>query len=136
MAARPNVDPGGVNPDANTRREPPRKLARAAPPSRLPEPKPALRTTPEVPAPRLAPVEVATPVAKPEAPSAAIDKTTPVEATSKVVPAGGDGTRADAGKAAPDWKDPPAEGKRPVRVIEGATVVPGTSENKDKEAAQ
>lgn len=134
VAARPKLDPDGANPDANTRREPPRKLARATPPSRLPEPKPALRTTPEAPAPKLAPVETATPVAKPEAPSVAVDKMPPVEAPHKAVPV--DGARADAGKAAPDWKDPPAEGKRPVRVIEGATVVPGTSENKDKDATQ
>lgn len=130
-AARPDANPSGINPDGNVRSEPQRKVARAVPPSRQPELKPALRTTPEAPAPKVAPVEAAKPDAKPETPAAAIDNAAPADGPNK--PAGG-GVRAEAAKPGlPDWKDPPAEGKRPVRVIEGATVVPGTS---DKDAAQ
>ena len=130
-AARPDANPYGINPDGNARPEPPRKVARAVPPSRQPELKPALRTAPEAPAPRLTPVEAAKPDVKPEAPAAAVDKAVPEEGSNKPASAG-DGARAEAAKAAaPDWKDPPTEAKRPVRVIEGATVVPGTSENRD-----
>lgn len=128
-AARPDADPYGVDPDGGVRPAPPRKVARAVPPSRQPELKPSPRTAPEAPAPRLAPAEAARPDAKPEAPAAAIDKPAPAEAPNKPAVVG-EGARAEAAKpAAPDWKNPPAEGKRPVRVIEGATVVPGTSEN-------
>ena len=140
-AARLDANPQGINPDGGVRPEPQRKVTRAVPPARQPELKPALRTTPEAPAPKLPPVEAARPEAKPEAPAAAVDKpaidkatiekSTPAEGSNKPAVAG-EGARAEAAKAAvPDWKDPPTEGKRPVRVIEGATVVPGTSENKD-----
>ena len=109
------------------------------------------RTVPE--APKLRPVDAAKPEAKPEAPVAAVDqpKAAPVPGvtpTPAAVQPPADGTlaksvesKASESKAADvktsevkpadrSWKNPP-EAKRNVRVIGGATLVPGAP---DKDA--
>ncbi|MCJ2058045.1 hypothetical protein MKL09_15940 [Methylobacterium sp. J-048] len=140
-ALRPEANPDGLNPDGRARPEAPRKVARAAQPGRQPELKPALRTVPEAPAPKVAPVDAAkadsAADAKPDTKSAAIEKTPPATAAptnaAPARPAGG--AVAEAPKpAAQDWKDPPPD-KKPVRIIGGATIVPGPSE-KEPAAAQ
>ncbi|MDP4002308.1 hypothetical protein [Methylobacterium sp. NEAU K] len=140
-ALRPEASPDGLNPDSHVRPAAPRKVARAvAPAPRQPVLKPALRTVPAAPAPTVAPVEATKPEdrdSKPETKSAAIDKVAPASPapanTAPVKPA--EGTVAEAAKPpAPDWKDPPVD-RKPVRVIGGATIVPGTSE-KEPAAAQ
>lgn len=132
-ALRPDVNPDGLNPDGVVRSAPSRKVARATP-ARTPELKTQHRTSPEAPAPKIAPADTAksdpNPPSAPETKAASIEKspspapTTPAAAPSK--PAGG--PVADAAKpAVKDWKDPPSD-KKPVRVIGGATIVPGPSE--------
>lgn len=122
------LNPQGLNPDARVRAEPPRKVARIANPAkvpdtrgsdpRTPDSKAQTRTVPE--APKLRPVDAARPADKPEAPVAAVEPPS-------------DGTAARPAEAATlksveqAWRDP-REGKRNVRVIGGATVVPGTAE--------
>lgn len=127
-------NPSGLNPDAGAARpETPKKVVRLNPPAKPAAP----RITPDAP-------KAATPApAKPEAPTAAIE---PPKAAPAVAPAAApqpaepkaaepnpvEAPKADgmASKApqAQAWKDPPADAKRPVRVIDGATVVPGTAE--------
>jgi hypothetical protein len=136
-ALRPELDPDGVNPDNVGRSTPPRKVARANP-ARPPE-KPAHRVSPEAPAPKLAPAEAAKAEpgidAKPETKSAAIDKAPPATPAPAAAAKTSESTLAAASKPpAQDWKDPPAD-KKPVRVIGGATIVPGTAE-KEQGAAQ
>ena len=128
-AVRPlNTNPHGVNPDSAARPDAPRKVARTSPATQ-PEPKPSQRTTPEAPAPKVAPEAAKPEMAKPEAKRSATtgDGAAPADAAAK--PASmPEGARAEVAKpAAQDWKEPPAD-KRPVRVIGGATVVPGTAE--------
>ncbi len=140
-AARPEANPDGVNPDAVVRTAPSRKVARTTP-ARNPKLSTTPRTSPEAPAPKIAPADAAksepkTDSAAPETKSAAIEKAPsaapaprPDEATKPAAPA-----VAEAAKpAAKEWKDPPAD-KKPVRVIGGATIVPGPSE-KEPAAAQ
>lgn len=126
----PETNPLGLNPDGVRRAEPPRKVARtnpATPPDRA-----ALKFTPPS---KAAPVAV-----KPESSPAANANPTP-ETPAKETPGAESKPVAQvAPKPDPvarkqEWKDPPAEGKRPVRVIGGATVVPGTPD-KDGEPAQ
>lgn len=141
-ALRPEVNPDGVNPDSVGRAHAPRKVARAAT-VRQPELKPTHRTSPDAPAPKI-PAAAATktgpsPDAKPETRSAAIEKApsaSPAPATAADGMAkASNGAVAEAAKPpAQDWKDPPAD-KKPVRVIGGATIVPGTAE-KETGAAQ
>ncbi|MCJ2091552.1 hypothetical protein MKK67_03365 [Methylobacterium sp. J-072] len=133
-ALRPGINPDGVNPDIRPRPEAPRKVARAAQPGRQPELKPALRTVPEAPAPKVAPAEAAKadPAAepKPDTKSAAIDKTpaaSPAPANPTPAKPATGGVAEAAKPAAQDWKDPPPD-KKPVRIIGGATIVPGPSE--------
>jgi hypothetical protein len=140
-ALRPDTNPEGVNPDSTGRPAPPRKVARATAPVRQPELRSPHRTAPEAPAPKIAPNEAlnADPgdAAKPETKSAAIDK---VPAASPAPAAGAppkpvEGAVASATKPpAQDWKDPPTD-RKAVRVIGGATIVPGSSE-KEPGAAQ
>lgn len=140
-ALRPDTNPEGVNPDSIGRPAPPRKVARATAPVRQPELRSPHRTAPEAPAPKIAPNEAlnADPgdAAKPETKSAAIDK---VPAASPAPAAGAppkpvEGAVASATKPpAQDWKDPPTD-RKAVRVIGGATIVPGSSE-KEPGAAQ
>ena len=141
-AVRPDTMLNGLNPDSRARPEAPRKVARAAAPAnRQPELKPALRTVPDAPPPKVSPAEAnkADPAieTKPDAKSAAVEKpsqTTP--APTRIAPAKpADGAVAEATKPpAQDWKDPPAD-RKPVRIIGGATIVPGASE-KEPAAAQ
>lgn len=132
-AMRPEPNPDGVNPDSVGRTTAPRKVARAAPP-RPSELRPALRTSPEAPAPKAAPTETGSADAradtgsngKPGTRDAAIEKAQPATATPPAAEKRGEKVVAEAPKpASKDWKDPPSE-RKPVRVIGGATVVPGT----------
>lgn len=131
-------NPAGLNPDATRpRAETPKKVVRLTPPTKPP----AARITPEAPkvaAPSAAP-------AKPETPTAAIEtpKVAPTTSPSAAPPAAEpkpaeasktDGMVSSSAPPAQAWKDPPAETKRPVRVIDGATVVPGTTD-KEKSGA-
>lgn len=136
-AANPAGNPYGVNPDSGRTAPAPRKVARVAPaPDLRPaEAKPALRNAPEAPKPaaaRKAPVD-----AKADAPKADAPKADAPKAPEAVKPAEAklpEAKQTEAKPAAQEWKDPP-EGRRNVRVIGGATVVPGTVE-KDGAAAQ
>lgn len=143
--ADPGGNPLGLNPDTATRQAAPRRTARTAVPGekaaspRLsdvkPPEKPAARLTPEAPRP------AAPAASKPEAPateSAKVDPkadaprgpSMPAAQTPKAADAKPADKPADkpAEKSADaGWKDPP-EGKRTVRVIGGATIVPGTTE--------
>lgn len=124
-AARPTEpNPLGLNPDGNHRADPPRRIARTSP-TRTPD-KPALRVSPPAPSPKAAVEKAAPETAKPEntpATPAANANEAPDKAPAPVTE-----PKPIASTAPPkqDWKDPPSEGKRPVRVIGGATVVPGT----------
>ncbi|MBP1182693.1 hypothetical protein [Methylobacterium sp. PvR107] len=136
-ALRPEPNPDGVNPDNIGRSAPPRKTVRANPVRPLE--KPAHRVSPEAPAPKLAPAESAKTEpgtdAKPETKSAAIDKAAPATPAPAAAAKTSESTLAAASKPpAQDWKDPPPD-KKPVRVIGGATIVPGTAE-KEQGAAQ
>ena len=132
--ARPEANPDGLNPDAAGRTGAPRKVARATP-AKPPELRPALRTSPEAPAPKVAPAEPGRADAKvdtkPDTRDASVGTAQPA-APPSAKPA--DKVVAEAPKATKDWKDPPSD-KKPVRVIGGATIVPGTAE-KEPGAAQ
>jgi len=130
---RPEGNPDGINPESAGRSPAPRKLARAAP-ARNSELRTTHRTSPEAPAPTIAPSGTAKVEPKsdpaPETKSAAIDKAPsaspaarPDDAAKPAAPAVADATKPTT----KDWKDPPTE-KKPVRVIGGATIVPGPSE--------
>lgn len=131
--ARPEGNPDGLNPDSAGQSPTRRKLARTAP-ARNPELRATNRTSPEAPAPKIAPAEASKAEPKvepaPETKSAAIDRAPsatpaprPDDAAKPAAP-----TVAEAAKpVAKDWKDPPTD-KKPVRVIGGATIVPGPSE--------
>ncbi|MGU3282534.1 hypothetical protein [Methylobacterium mesophilicum] len=127
-ALRPDLNPDGLNPDGRARPEAPRKVARAPAPGRQPELKPALRNVPEAPAAKAAPAEASKADPVPETKSAAIEKA-PSASPAQAAPAKpAAGTVAEAAKPpASDWKDPPPD-KKPVRIIGGATIVPGASE--------
>lgn len=127
----------GLNPDATRRNpEPPRKIVRLPPQAkpagskareRGPE---TARAAPPAPVPSLKPAEAEVPAARPEQPVAAIEapKAAPTPAAVQPPPSENTAQAADAKPPAQAWKDPPAENKRPVRVIDGATVVPGSGE--------
>ena len=132
-ALRPDANPEGVNPDNVGRTAPPKRVARGAL-ARTPELKPPPRTSPQAPAPKLAPADAAK--ADPNAGPAPETKAASIEKTPAAAPAPPSATPskpADAAvagapkSAAKDWKDPPTD-KKPVRVIGGATVVPGQAE--------
>ncbi|MBN6819997.1 hypothetical protein ACXR8U_00180 [Methylobacterium radiotolerans] len=132
-AMRPDANPEGVNPDNVGRTAPPKRVARGAL-ARTPELKPPPRTSPQAPAPKLAPADAAK--ADPNAGPAPETKAASIEKTPAAAPAPPSATPskpADAAvagapkPAAKDWKDPPTD-KKPVRVIGGATVVPGQAE--------
>lgn len=148
--ADPAGNPLGLNPDAAGRQPQQRRTARTAPSAEKPASprlsdvkppeKPAARLTPE--APRPAETRAETP--KPEAPrteTAKVDPSVDPKADAPKGPAmpaaqtpakAADLRPADK-PADPGWKDPP-EAKRNVRVIGGATVVPGATD-KDGGAA-
>lgn len=152
IPADPN--PHGVNPDRRAPAESPRRVARTGNPARVPDGrsldgkgsdgkgsdgKPQVRTVPEAPRPQ--PVEAAKPASKRDIPVAAVEPpkaAAPVAATTPAAvqpPADGTMTKppatkavdvkaADAKPTEPSWQNPP-ETKRNVRVIGGATLVPG-----------
>jgi hypothetical protein len=150
-ALRPEGVPDGVNPDGTARPAPQRRLARVAP-SRQPDLKATHRDAPEAPKigslSKVAPVETAKVEPGHDAKSdgkaetglatrsAAIDKAPSAgPSPAGAAPTPTDGTVAAAAKPpGQDWKDPPTD-RKPVRVIGGATIVPGTSE-KDPASAQ
>lgn len=118
----PEPNPYGLNPDA-VRPDAPRRAAKAAPPAKPP----VARTTPVAPAPSLRPAEAAAPR---EAAPTAKSEEKPVEAaapTKNAEPASEAGSVKTA-ESSPakdrNWQDPPAD-RKPVRVIGGATIVPG-----------
>lgn len=154
LPTRAGIEPNanGLNPDARPRPDAPRKVARVGQPALKPVESRTARTAPEAPklkAPELGRNETDTgevakggvkPDARPEAPVAAIEPSQPaaaVPSTPAAVQPPADGTvAAKPAEAAPAtkpvaqaWKDPP-EGRRPVRVIGGATMVPGQAETK------
>lgn len=129
----------GLNPDAKAHTVPaPRKTARLSPPQ-----KPvATRSAPTAPTPKPDAAETTMPAAAPET-TAALTPAKAEPATPKPVPtelaapetkpvAGAPKSEkpvAAAPKAEMGWQEPPAdEAKRKVRVIDGATVVPGAGE--------
>jgi hypothetical protein len=116
----PDRNPMGLNPDAKGRAEAPVKAARLTPPAKPTMP----RVSPA--APKLS----ETPPAQPSgtAPTAALEAPKPVTPATNATASTPSAIPSNTGKAAKDWKDPPAEGKKPVRVIGGATLVPGASE--------
>ncbi|WP_191991891.1 hypothetical protein [Methylobacterium mesophilicum] len=141
-ALRPEPNPDGVNPDSVGRTAPPRKVARAAP-ARPADLRPALRNSPEVPAPKAVPADSGRTDAKadtktggkPETRDASIEKAQPATSPAPTAEKPAEKVVAEAPKPdSKDWKDPPTD-KKPVRVIGGATIVPGTVE-KEPGAAQ
>ncbi|MDO9428251.1 MAG: hypothetical protein Q7T93_15655 [Methylobacterium sp.] len=114
-AEAPDRNPMGLNPDARPASEAPAKVVRLAPATKPAAP----RVSPQ--APRLSETPPAVPEAKP---AAALDAPKPVTPATNASPPAPPPREA---KAAKDWKDPPADQKRPVRVIGGATVVPGAT---------
>ncbi len=126
-----DTNPSGLNPDGVHRQEPPRRVARTSP--GLNSDRSLSRVSPVAPAPKVAPE-----AAKPEPAAPAAQSSSPSEAPPAPkdanTPAANAKPVAQAARK-PEWRDPPAEGKRPVRVIGGATVVPGTP-GKDGETAQ
>lgn len=151
-AARPESNPLGVNPDAVGRPEAPRRAAaRTAPTPKLPSqariapsaPEPSLRSGPAgssgmTPAAQSAPampeakeakaVEPKANAPRPETGKAEAAKPEPAKDAAK--DAAAEPTKTAESKPAPaagkGWQDPPADGSRKnVRVIGGATVVPG-----------
>lgn len=132
--ARPaDSNPYGLNPDGHRRNDPPRKVARTSP-TRVPD-KPAAKVSPAAPAPQIAP-EAAKPDPAPATPAANANPPSGNVPAPPSTPARTEEAKpvASATKK-PDWKDPPSDGKRSVRVIGGATIVPGTPE-KEGEAGQ
>ncbi len=135
-ALRPDGNPDGLNPDGIVRTPPPRKVARAVPP-RPTDVKPTHRTSPEAPTPQIAPAEAAKLDPKPasgtDTKAAAIEKAAPPapapNTSAPVASKPAEAVVAETAKPpAKDWKDPPASDKKHVRVIGGATIVPGTAE--------
>lgn len=142
------ANPYGLNPEAGRTAPAPRKVARVAPAPELrpAEAKPALRDAPEAPRPAASTRPTAVPAKPAAAPKITPARTPPVEPgvdaakapETKPAETKAADLKPEAKPAAapvtPEWKDPP-EGRRNVRVIGGATVVPGTAE-KDGAAAQ
>lgn len=134
--ARPDAidrNPMGLNPDARGTEprpatETPRKVVRLNPPAK------AVTAPATPPAPKLSdvPPTAAKVEAAPGAASAAVEPpkvVSPAASGSAMTPAtNASSNQPPADKpAAQAWKDLPADAKRPVRVIGGATVVPGTT---------
>ncbi|MCJ2033090.1 hypothetical protein [Methylobacterium sp. J-068] len=123
-------NPMGLNPDARgsdarPKADTPRKAARSKPPVQPAAPS----VTPDAPKLSDVPPAAAKIEAAPGTASAAIappKATSPAASGSSMTPASVQPPPADK-PAAQSWKDVPAEAKRPVRVIGGATIVPGTS---------
>lgn len=123
-------NPSGLNPDARgaetkPKAEAPRKVVRLNPP-----PKPAVpSSTPEAPKLSAVPPATTKPEANPSATSAAVAPPPAQDAaaaSTSMTPASLQPPPTEK-PAAQNWKDVPADAKRPVRVIGGATLVPGTT---------
>ncbi|GAB6844948.1 hypothetical protein HNR00_000051 [Methylorubrum rhodinum] len=126
--AAPEANPYGLNPDAPPRADAARRTARTAPPA-----KPSVaRTAPPAPAPSLRPAEAVapsemTPAAKSD--EKPVDAAAPAKTTEPAGDSGAVKTAESSPAPAPapkdrNWQDPPAD-RKPVRVIGGATIVPG-----------
>lgn len=148
---RPEANPLGVNPDAVARSETPRRAAaKTAPTPKLPSqarvaptaPEPSLGSSPAgssamTPAARSEPAKPDAKEAKAVEPKANAARPEPAKESVKPEPAkdatgevAKEPTKTAESKPAPaagkGWQDPPADGPRKnVRVIGGATVVPG-----------
>ena len=131
-----DANASGLNPDAVRRNpEPARKVVRLAPQAKPSDVKSrergseAARTVPEAPVPTLRPAEAQAPAIKPEQPVTATEPPKAAPTPAAVQPPSRETAAAPADVKPPtqSWTDPPAENKRTVRVIDGATVVPGTS---------
>ncbi|AWI90000.1 hypothetical protein C0214_18045 [Methylobacterium sp. DM1] len=148
---RPEANPLGVNPDAVARSETPRRAAaKTAPTPKLPSqariaptaPEPSLGSSPAgssamTPAARSEPAKPDAKEAKAVEPKANAARPEPAKDSVKPEPAkdatgevAKEPTKTAESKPAPaagkGWQDPPADGPRKnVRVIGGATVVPG-----------
>lgn len=140
-ARRPNLDPSpvtrseapdrnplGMNPDARGRpdtpgrAEAPRKVVRLTPPK-------AAAPRPSNESPKLSdapPAAAAKPATAPASATLEAPKASPAPAAPNPTPAAVQPPPPEK-TAAKDWKDPPADQKRSVRVIGGATIVPGTT---------
>jgi hypothetical protein len=122
-------NPLGMNPEPKGRQDAPRKVVRLNPPAKPAAPRPAsdspklADTPPAVPKPEAAPATAGleAPQSAPNPTPAAIQPPAQPVAQSPAQPPAPEKT------ASKDWKDPPADQKRAVRVIGGATVVPGTT---------
>ncbi|MGU3359797.1 hypothetical protein ACLBWX_05630 [Methylobacterium sp. M6A4_1b] len=121
-------NPMGLNPDARApearpKVETPRKVVRLNP-----APKPsAPSVTPDAPKLSDVPAVAAQPEANSGAASAGIAPSqpmTPATSGTSTTPAA---VQPPPDKAAQNWKDVPADAKRSVRVIGGATIVPGST---------
>ncbi|MBB2960680.1 hypothetical protein [Methylobacterium sp. R2-1] len=145
--ARPEANPLGVNPDAVSRSETPRRAAaRTSPTPKLPSqariaptaPEPSLRAGPAespamTPAAKSEPAKPDTKEAKAVEPKANEARPEPGKAEAAKEAAKPEPTKEPAktaeskpAAAGKGWQDPPADGARKnVRVIGGATVVPG-----------
>lgn len=120
-SARPDAadrNPMGLNPDAKSRPEAPVKAARLPPAPRTSLPRASSTTAKLSETPPARPASEVPASAALEAPKPVTPATNATTSTPAAIPA----------KEAKDWKDPPAEGKKPVRVIGGATMVPGATE--------
>jgi hypothetical protein len=130
-AARPESadrNPMGLNPDARgtdtkPKAETPRKVVRLTPPAKPVPPS----ATPDAPKLSDVPPAASRNEASPGAASAAVaPPSSPAASGSAMTPASVQPPPAEK-PAAQGWKDVPADGKRPVRVIGGATLVPGAT---------
>jgi hypothetical protein len=118
----PDRNPMGLNPDARGRTEASTKATRlnSAPKPVVPKAIPA--------APKLSETPPARPTPEPAPATAALEAPKPVTPATNATAATPAAVQPPETKAAKDWKDPPADQKKPVRVIGGATLVPGATE--------
>ena len=131
-AADPN--PMGLNPDARGA-EPrlkagaPRKVVRLAPAAKMAPPTGTARTQ------RLSDVPPGSPKAEAAPAASTVAITTPpkAEASATAMTPASVQPPSPEKPVAQNWKDVPADAKRPVRVIGGATIVPGTTKESDKD---
>lgn len=121
-------NPSGLNPDARTgdARRPtdapsPRKVTRLAPPAKPAAP----RFAPEAPSP--AATDAASDARTTTPPVAAIEQPKAEPPTPAANQPRRDAAQAPSTKAAQTWSDPPSD-RKAVRVIGGATVVPGATD--------
>ncbi|WP_342153806.1 hypothetical protein [Methylorubrum sp. SB2] len=115
----PEANPYGLNPDAAARPDAARRAAKAPPPAKAP----VARVAPPAPAPSLRPTEPAAKAEEKPVESAPAKSAEPAEPANPVKTAESAPALAPAPKDR-TWQDPPAD-RKPVRVIGGATVVPG-----------